>query len=298
MMKTAIKKQTMSYLNEIIWLARGANNRLHGYLPSKDIPIKEKETLVILMNGPSPKGCIEKNLNWPKADYMCVNFFPCNSEQFCQLRPKYLCITDSEYLAEEDDKTKVQMKKLRRVLETVDWNMQIFLYPFQTLGLTGNQFVKEQYVNCNEAEIERVTNKWKKRFDRNRAIPVIHNIAVFALFNAIRMNYRRILIYGLDMSFHMSLHVNKQNHILQEVSHYYGKEKIDITKKDRKNQKKMEQLFFEWYQAFKGFRLMKEYAEFKRIKILNMNPDSYVDIFIKTCREGGKEYENSSIYSD
>ena len=191
-MKTAIKKQTMSYLNEIIWLARGANNRLHGYLPSKDIPIKEKETLVILMNGPSLKGCIEKNLNWPKADYMCVNFFPCNSEQFCQLRPKYLCITDSEYLAEEDDKTKVQMKKLRRVLETVDWNMQIFLYPFQTLGLTGNQFVKEQYVNCNEAEIERVTNKWKKRFDRNRAIPVIHNIAVFALFNAIRMNYRRI----------------------------------------------------------------------------------------------------------
>ena len=99
------------------------------------------------------------------------------------------------------------------------------------------------------------------------------------------------------MSFHMSLHVNKQNHILQEVSHYYGKEKIDITKKDRKNQKKMEQLFFEWYQAFKGFRLMKEYAEFKQIKIFNMNPDSYVDIFIKTCQEGGKEYENSSIYS-
>ena len=98
------------------------------------------------------------------------------------------------------------------------------------------------------------------------------------------------------MSFHMSLHVNKQNHILQEVSHYYGKEKIDITKKDRKNQKKMEQLFFEWYQAFKGFRLMKEYAEFKQIKIFNMNPDSYVDIFIKTC-QGGKEYENSSIYS-
>ena len=95
------------------------------------------------------------------------------------------------------------------------------------------------------------------------------------------------------MSFHMSLHVNKQNHILQEVSHYYGKEKIDITKKDRKNQKKMEQLFFEWYQAFKGFRLMKEYAEFKQIKIFNMNPDSYVDIFIKTC-QGGKEYENGS----
>ena len=76
------------------------------------------------------------------------------------------------------------------------------------------------------------------------------------------------------------------------------KRKLILQKRIEKIKKKMEQLFFEWYQAFKGFRLMKEYAEFKRIKILNMNPDSYVDIFIKTCREGGKEYENSSIYSD
>lgn len=266
----------------LMWSARLINNYLRGLSgDNKKINLKKQESLVILCNGPSLNKFLQKLNKYENYDYMAVNFFPNNSEWFEKLRPKYLCIIDSDYLNINNLDFQNNRMGLINSLSKADWKINLLTYSFQKLDVKSCN-IQHLKINTNTIDTFEFNSFIKKMFEYNYAIPPICNVAVFALFNAIRMGYKKIFIAGLDMSFHTSIYVDKNNDVIQILKHFYGEEQINLSKKkDYIQSKGMTGLFHDWYYTFSGFECMKKYAESKNIQIYNTCIESYVDIFDK-----------------
>ena len=159
--------------------------------------LKNKENLVILCNGPSLKDC-EKEINsYERSDYLCVNFYPINSPNFDSLKPKFICLIDPDFYSLEIDG---KCERLNQKLESVNWAMYLFNFQHQTLAL-NNKNIREIKINHNVC-YDKVTKLICKFYDLNMACMPMNNVAVLALFAAIKMGYNNVYIYGLDMSFH------------------------------------------------------------------------------------------------
>lgn len=280
--KTECKDSLFLFFNYMVWVGRVIINNIKGRTGDKKVPqLKENDSLVILCNGPSLNDTIEKIKGYKKVDYMCLNYFPSNSQYYYELKPKYFCVIDSDYLDPQNSIYSPKTKYLMECLKKSDWKQIIFTYPFHKLKLKKDNLY-EFSINCNVHDIDYFSKLEGKRYKKNISILPIKNVAIFALYSAIMLNYKKIYFAGLDMSFHTSIHVNENNHIIQRMEHFYGTEERDLTDESKEIEKEgMSGLFYEWYVDFKGFKIMRDYANSLNIKIINLNRMSFVDCFEK-----------------
>lgn len=261
------------------------------FLSSFDLklPKAENKSCIILGNGPSLKGSLEQNLDRiKKYDLICVNNFA-YSEYFEILKPRYYVLLDQLYF-NYNDKTIENRESINKAIEkfiTINWPI-IFLLPLQaeksylvTTILNANKNVKIYFFNY--VVIEGFTKFRNFIFKKELGMPQCQNVLSASLFQGINLGYKEIYLLGADHSWHEQFSIQKDNKIQIEVSHFYDKpnEKKIVSGEIAIHRNNVAEFFLSLYKAFRSFDVIKEYADYRNIRVYNSSSKSYIDSFEK-----------------
>lgn len=251
-------------------------------LRNKNLPTKE---CVILANGPCLKKDLENNLTFIRERIkFCVNFFAL-SEEYEKLQPNYYVIAAPEFwLKKTSDYFKEQKNKLISNLNSkTKWDLTL-LIPYQAKksqflnALRRNNYIKIKHYNNTPVEgLQSIINYL---FKLNLGMPRPHNVLIPSIFLALNIGFKKIYIFGADHSWHEEIKVNELNQTTVNHEHFYDKSEIRMPmyKLDGKEYH-IHDIFRKLHYAFKGYFILKDYAEFLNAKIYNASSKSYIDAF-------------------
>jgi hypothetical protein len=100
------------------------------------------------------------------------------------------------------------------------------------------------------------------------------NVIIAALLLAMYSDYKHIYLMGIDSDWMKNVWVDEQNRIRSIEEHFYGQN-------DRISSVKMHEAYLSLYCLFKSYADIETYSRHCEIKIYNMNPLSFIDVFEK-----------------
>jgi hypothetical protein len=263
-----------------------------------------RSTFIILGNGPSLSSQLDavKQLR-QNCDLLCVNEFPVSS-LFEELKPEYYTQMDPEYWIKLHNKIPDMTENvLSMVARKVTWSMTMILpHEMEAIvkesksGVLLNSRLTIRYFNRTPVKGFKLVNNLL--YGLNLGMPHSQNVIVASIFFGIIMNYRKILLFGADHSWHEQLAVNKDNVVGVRQLHFAYTEnernpqdpdvgfqpimKFNEYDKTIMESFKMHELMDAWAKVFKGYWVVKEIAADRGIKILNLTSKSYIDAFDRT----------------
>lgn len=260
---------------------KGIKGLIMGY--KKSIRFEERDDAIVFMaNGPSLKTTKLDGFSG-KVEYACVNFFPGHDEKFEKLKPRYYCLFDPAFWDPKSAVQKEQVAHTYDALEKVNWKLTIVTCIDKKLPLT-NPNINYQIVSPIQLVYEECSKLRHFLYRHNLVNPGAQNVATGALFYFINAGYKKIYLAGTDMSEFKFLFVDNNNNILLEKSHSYNEKQKYVNVIDIGLVKKGEfyVLLDKYCKMFKEFHLIAEYAREMNVSIINLNPESYVDVFTKS----------------
>ncbi len=242
--------------------------------------------LVILGNGPSLQKCMDEIKSYRNCDYLTVNLFPIKSEDFFEIKPKYHCMTDLCFFDENGTRGSDVVELKKTLKEKIDWSMELITpYGISHDISIENRNIERRFLNSNAHKFK-ITPFISKVMTQNILMPQSINVVISSIYAGIIMGYKRIYVYGIDMSFFKDFYVDDENHIVVYERHFYGEKKVDYTIQQQQMREKGILFVFETNAlAFKGFKDIAKMAEFCDVDVINGTPGSYVDAFKKIKRE-------------
>jgi hypothetical protein len=259
-----------------------------------------RTTLLVLGNGPSLGSQIESvRRRRSECDLLCVNEFPV-SVLFDELKPEYYTQMDPEYWIKLHGRIPDMTENVLSMLaKKVTWDLTMLLpYEMEAIvresksGVLSNSRLHIRYFNRTPvAGLKFVNNLLYKM---NMGMPHSQNVIVASIFFGIIMNYRKILLFGADHSWHEQLAVNKDNVVgVRQLHFVYSDErnpqdpdvsfqpimKFNEYDKSIMESFKMHELMEAWAKVFKGYWVVKEIAAERGIQVLNLTAKSYIDAF-------------------
>lgn len=139
---------------------------------------------------------------------------------------------------------------------------------FMPADLHQNVEYQDKYIFCDHENL----------YSANTTDPLVSRgfislTVLKAVQIALFLGHEKIYIGGVDHDHIKTFHVNKDNKILYNETHFYdGHHSATTAVWDRGNMLKM---------FYGGFLAFGSYGRFARHSIINLNPDSFVDCFIK-----------------
>lgn len=252
---------------------------------------KKETSINIVLNGPSAKRTF---FNKEKSgECFMANFAACGKEFFIY-KPEMYCIADPSFVglgkAVVTEDMEFELKQFWNNLNKIEWNMRLFVPQFiydKVINKINNdniEVISFYATRFRTSENTKLLNWfWKK----NIASPVCSNVAHAMIYISIQMGYGRISIHGLDFDRLRNYSVNSNNDVLFYSEHYYEDKGVLINATESKWVPRHK--FYELIQSFANaliqFSLLKDYADYIGISVINMNVESMVDCFDKIIEE-------------
>jgi hypothetical protein len=246
------------------------------------------DQLLILANGPSLNSFLSTFDKFQFYDLLMVNLSPL-TDDFKRLRPSYY-LTSAPELWRTNVKREyiVSSEKLFTALKNnVTWPMHLFI-PFEAKKFSKWQLMIKENNNIkvvffNNTPIDGFTIIKHFFFSNNLGMPRPHNVLIPSLMMAISMKYKQILLAGVDHSWLGEISVTNNNEALVCQKHFYDE---DTATSQTMNQagirtRRLHEILHKFYLTFKGYFEIEEYAVYKRVKIINTTPNSFIDAFEK-----------------
>lgn len=247
---------------------------------------REGDKVIIVGNGPSLNKTMELYDDiLRKAPCMMVNF-AANTELYERIKPSiYLLVDPAWYNPTEKLQTIVESCIDAIVCKTV-WPMTIVM-PNRAKESHAVQRFKE---NAN-LRILFYEDGWQlpkgmskfEAWDKNLICPPAQTVLNTAVWLSIYWGYKETYLVGADTSFIQDIYVGQKDNVLYTIdSHFYKNEDVcnsalEPEKKGRKFGMDMEQVLESVYVMFKSYRELREYAEWKGVKIYNASEYSMID---------------------
>lgn len=245
-----------------------------------------KDKAFVLGNGPSLKQFMEDNLLFlTTQNLVVVNDFFLN-KYFTTLRPRVYIIADPGYWEQHiaDDMRILRQKMEYVLLKDVDWNMY-FCIPtaaYET-GCFQRTFDSNPYIHIQPYNTTCFTGTKGMRYffyDKLLAKPFSGNVIGSAIFIALQMDIKEILLFGVEHSWTRSIYVDEQNRTCIRTDHFYSNEQAGVVwLKTNTEPYKIHEALFDIANMLGGYRQIDEYATHKGIKIYNCTQDSFIDAF-------------------
>lgn len=243
----------------------------------KNFKREENKNVLILGNGPSLNHIDIEKLLYQGCQVICVNYFPCKNEDFFKIKPRYLCILDEAILGDIDDARINELNlQLKECLEKVTWKMDIICYWGKRLKINNDNigYIGLSTISCKIKPLQHLL------YTHNLANCGFTNVIAGALFYSVITNARQIYLAGVDNSEFKQFEIDENNDVYVKIEHYYGDEKIKVSDINRG----------EFYLRLKSYcRMFEEYyvigkyiEKHSDVKVLNLNPYSFIDVFEKT----------------
>lgn len=244
------------------------------------------KTCVVLGNGPSLKGDIQKILEKDDVDFFCVNHMA-ESEYFRRLKPNKYALFDAYFWAQDaDEKLKVKREILFSALnENVSWEMFIYIPRGADLEYLQKK-IENPNINIVKLEIIPISvinyKKIPQILLQGKYGPPACNVVIYSMYLSIIASYDYIELYGADLSFTEDVIVDqKTNKLMIEYKHFYGESTFEPL---LENPQKivpftMESLYKTTYMTFYAHNMINQMALLKGIKVINKSSYSLIDAY-------------------
>ncbi|OIN56471.1 hypothetical protein [Arsenicibacter rosenii] len=252
------------------------------------LPARQKAVCSVLGNGPSLNTSLEKDLEFIlQTEIVCVNNFA-HSPYFLQLKPQDYVIADPNYFVfteQTTDRDDIR-QTLGVFLASVDWPMYLYVprfakgsYIMNTIE-ARNPNIKPVYFNYTVIKGFR----WFRfrLYKAGLGIGQSQTVIVSALFLMLSRQFDTIYLFGADQSWHEQIRIDEQNQLLMQQMHFYDKPK-DVAyvpvyaDKHRTKTHSMADQFLSLHKAFRGYEVLREYADYLGVRLLNASSKSYID---------------------
>ena len=247
----------------------------------------KNEEIMVIGNGPSLLKDIDIIVERVSScDFVCVNNFA-TSEYFRILKPSKYVFLD-EYFFTKDahlDWLKQRESTFNAINENTDWKMQIFLPIFADIKVISAvitnpniELIKLKVVGYDNLSLLKVF----KRFDSGRFGPFQGNVLIYAIYLSIWSGYKKISVFGADLSFHKDIEVDQENnHVQFRFRHFNSQDHVERLMKDpQKTQPfSMSELMQITADTFRAHEILQKYAKSKNIEICNGSNYSLIDAY-------------------
>ena len=112
-------------------------------------------------------------------------------------------------------------------------------------------------------------------------MPMLYNVLQPTIFNAIKMGYKEIRLYGVYHSWTEEIRVNDKNEVCLIDRHFYDEKNIKLLPLKKTNGEilKMYEILSDLSKVFFSYCQVRKYADYKKCKIINCTENSYIDAF-------------------
>ena len=245
---------------------------------------KSDEELVILGNGPSLNDTMTNNKEFLLARHLLAVNFAANTPIFTELKPKFYMLTDPVFFNRME---LVNVQQLwRNFAETVDWEMTLFIpTKAKKKGDWFNNVIKNKNITIctyNMTPVEGVQWFENMSYNHHWGMPRPRNVLIPSIMQGIAMRYKTIYLAGADHSWLKTLSVDDDNRVVSIQPHFYkeAKSEEERIKKDYMNIP-LHQVLESMYIAFRTYHVIRRYADYRGVKVLNITPNSFVDAFAR-----------------
>jgi hypothetical protein len=114
-------------------------------------------------------------------------------------------------------------------------------------------------------------------------MPRPHNVLIPTIYLAINLGFKKIFLFGADHSWHEEIKVDNKNLMTVNHQHFFENQEVRMPmyRLDGTNYF-IHDIFRKLCLAFKGYFVLREYADFRKAAIKNASSKSYIDAFEKT----------------
>lgn len=248
----------------------------------KKLAIKNTtNTCSILGNGPSLRAVLEENhQQFLGQDLFVVNFFAF-SDYFEMLKPTYYILTDNIFFK---DTLSQNVSKLLTCFQSLSWDIILFIPTGRDATLFISTIKKNPHIHImhyNMTPLKGYKLMEYALYKQNLGMPRPQNVLNTSIFLAINLNYKTINLYGADHSWLKTLHVNDDNIVCFEDSHFYSDKSLS-----RKGDiGSLSFLLSLYVMAFDTHLRLQDYAQSLGIDILNHTSGSYIDAYKRVKKQ-------------
>ena len=245
---------------------------------------KSDEELVILGNGPSLNDTMANNKEFLLARHLLAVNFAANTPIFTELKPKFYMLTDPVFFNRMELDNVQQL--WRNFAETVDWEMTLFIpTKAKKKGDWFNNVIKNKNITIctyNMTPVEGVQWFENMAYNHHWGMPRPRNVLIPSIMQGIAMRYKTIYLAGADHSWLKTLSVDDDNRVVSIQPHFYkeAKSEEERIKKDYMNIP-LHQVLESMYIAFRTYHVIRRYADYRGVKVINITPNSFVDAFAR-----------------
>lgn len=246
--------------------------------------------MIIIGNGPSLNITMQKNASIVcGSDCMMVNHSAV-SELFEKIKPIVYVLVDPLWF---DEKRKLFEDTIPQTLQTIrtktKWNMTIVVPDSAkgsqaTLMLAENPFITIEYFD-NSWRLPKGMSKFEA-WDKNLIPPPGQTVLNTCVWLSLYWGYKETYLIGADTSFLADERIDQEtNEVYTIDTHFYNNEEIykDIDLFDKEHRRVIPTKFHEELisvaTALKGYWDMREYADWKGLKVYNASEYSWIDAF-------------------
>jgi hypothetical protein len=254
------------------------------------LPNRQRPVCSVLGNGPSLKESLLDQFDFIRqTEIVCVNNFA-HADIFTRLRPQDYVISDPNYFVfteQTTDRDDIR-QTLSVFLEKVDWPMLLYVPHFAKgsylLGKIeqGNPLIKVVYFNYTVVRGFQWLVYWL--YAKGLGMPQAQTVIIAALALMINRNFDTIYLFGADTSWHEEIRLTDKNQLLIKQIHFYDKPK-DVSHQpvysDAQRQRtfSMASQFLSFHKVFRGYEVLRDYADHRGVRIVNASAKSYIDAF-------------------
>lgn len=253
--------------------------------------VSEHQCLV-LGNGPSLAfTCREEKQALSSMPLIAVNLFSCTPE-FVEFKPSFYVLLDAAFA---DEKHVNGKKGIDGLIENTKWPLQLLVpQTFKKSAYFINRIQQNTFIHVvffNYTIFEGFNSiKWFF-FDKGYAMPQCQNVLQAAVFQAIHLGFTTVWLTGADHTWHEDILLDDENKLKIQDQHFYESKKDITSYFIQENQKTsyLSRAFLSLHKVFRGYEIIAEYADYKKVKIVNASRRSYIDVFEKRKLSNGIE---------
>ncbi|GAB3712549.1 hypothetical protein GCM10027592_51070 [Spirosoma flavus] len=252
------------------------------------LPASEKTRCSILGNGPSLNDSLTNHLDFLlETELVVVNGFAL-TDYFTRLRPTNYIIADPNCFTFNENTTGREdlQQILKSLIEQVDWTMRLYVPNFAK----GSYFIRKIQLENRRIELVFFNStpvrgfRWFRYwlYGANMGMLQAQTVVITALFLMINRRFEQIFLFGADTSWHEQIRVDESNQLLIKQIHFYDKPKdVDFapvySDAHRTRTFSMASQFLSLHKTFLGYEVLREYADYRKVPVLNASSKSYID---------------------
>lgn len=248
------------------------------------------ESIILVGSGPSLKETLDKSISeFANHDVMVCNYFA-TTDYYDEIKPKYYILADPMFYSPNDKEIKAVENLKKLLVERTKWSITLIMpseWEESDIARIGDKSsnINVIFFNSNIKLLEGLEKF--KAWDSNLISPPRQTVLNVALYISLYWGYKTTYLVGVDTSFLEDIRVDQRNNALFSLDkHFYDNKDIYIDNRyyDEKygrilTGRKLYEFIFNIGKMIKGYHELKEYADYKGLKVYNASEYSWIDCF-------------------